>query len=92
MAQSRWVAGFVTVAMVGGVAGRAHAMFFRDVARALQYAGFSVQGQRNILTDGAAVSISQRFFGQPLDFGQIELTPAVSCARRWSGSAARLPP
>ncbi|HUW81417.1 MAG TPA: hypothetical protein VMZ31_01325 [Phycisphaerae bacterium] len=75
MAQSRWVAVFATVATFGAAASPAQAMFFRDVARALQYAGFTVEGQRNILTDGAVVNISQRFFGQPLNFGQTELTP-----------------
>ena len=76
MAQSRWVAVFATVATFGAAAGPAQAMFFRDVARALQYAGFAVQGQRNILTDGATVNISQRFLGQPLNFGQTELVPS----------------
>jgi hypothetical protein len=76
MAQSRWVAVFAAVATFGAAASPAQAMFFRDVARALQYAGFSVQGQRNILTDGAVVNISQRFFGQPLNFGQTELSPS----------------
>jgi len=76
MARSRWVAALVTVATFGAAASPARAMFFRDVARALQYAGFTVEGQRNILTDGAVVNISQRFFGQPLNFGQTELLPS----------------
>jgi len=52
----------------------ARASFFRDVVRGLQFGGFTVQGQKNILTDGAEVSITQTFFGQPIDFGVTELS------------------
>jgi len=75
MTRSRWVAVFATVVTFGAATSPARANFFRDVARSLQYAGFTVQGQRNILTDGAVVNISQQFFGQPLNFGQTELIP-----------------
>mgnify|MGYP001062623595 CR=1 FL=1 len=76
MAQSRWVAVFAAVVTFGAAASPAKAMFFRDVARSLQYAGFTVQGQRNIITNGAVVNISQQFTGQPLNFGQTELIPS----------------
>ena len=76
MARSRWVAVFAAVIMFGAAASTARANFFRDVARSMQYAGFTVQGQRNILTDGAVVNISQRFFSQPINLGQTELIPS----------------
>lgn len=76
MARSRWVAVFAVMVTFGAAASTARANFFRDVARSMQYAGFTVQGQRNRLTDGAVVNISQRFTGQPLNFGQTELTPS----------------
>jgi hypothetical protein len=76
MAKSLWVAAFATVVTLGAAASPARANFFRDVARSLQYAGFTVQGQRNILTDGAVVNISQQFFAEPLNFGQTELIPS----------------
>ena len=52
----------------------ARADLFRDVAFGLGYAGFNIEGQRNVLSGGADFTINRNLVGNPLDFGAADLT------------------
>lgn len=52
----------------------ARADVFRDVAIALDYAGFDLRGDRNLLSGGADARLSQDFVGNPIDFGAWDVT------------------
>jgi hypothetical protein len=51
-----------------------HAGVFRDIGVGLGYAGFNLEGGRNILSGGADFRISRNLVGQTLDFGSADLT------------------
>jgi hypothetical protein len=55
------------------VAPAAQADLIRDVGVALGYAGFDIEGRRNILSGGEDYRISRNLLGTPLDFGAGEL-------------------
>ncbi len=52
----------------------AQAGLFRDVAYGLGYAGFNIEGDRNILSGGVDLSVNRNMIGNPLDFGAWDLT------------------
>ena len=47
---------------------------FGDIAFGLGYAGFDLEGSRNVLSGGADFRISRNLVGLPLDFGSYDLT------------------
>lgn len=67
-----------TVAVMVGLgslgAPPAEAGFFEDAAYGLGYAGFNLQGDRNVLSGGGDFLINRSFVGNTLDFGAWDLT------------------
>lgn len=59
---------------VAAIAPVTRAGVFQDVALGLGYAGFDIEGSRNVLSGGADFSISRNLRGNPLDFGAWDLT------------------
>lgn len=77
MTRSRWTR--IAMASAFGLAVTAtvtRADLFRDVAYGLGYAGFNLEGDRNILSGGADFRISRDLVGNTLDFGLADLTLA----------------
>lgn len=71
----RWgtVAGLLALVLgTGPVSARADV--FRDVGLGLGYAGFNIEGNRNILSGGYDFLINRNFIGNPLDAGTTDLT------------------
>ncbi|MBI4718274.1 MAG: PEP-CTERM sorting domain-containing protein [Planctomycetes bacterium] len=66
------LAAAMTGAVGGGVSARADV--FRDIAVGLGYAGFNIEGQRNVLSNGVDLLVNTQFSGTPLDFGIGDLT------------------
>ena len=63
------------LALLGGTgAGPVRADVFRDVGLGLGYAGFNIEGNRNILSGGYDFLINRNFIGNPLDAGTTDLT------------------
>lgn len=54
--------------------GTARAGFVEDAAFGLGYFGFNIQGQRNPLNGGIDLIVNRNFVGNPLDFGNTDLT------------------
>ena len=75
MTRLRW-AGIATAFGLGlaVTASVARADVFRDIAVGLGYAGFELEGDRNILSGGADFRISRNLVGNTLDFGSADLT------------------
>lgn len=67
----------------------ARADLFRDIGLGLGFAGFNIEGRRNILSNGADLLVNNNFIGESFDFGIGELrmqgpvSLQVSAGRRW---------
>ena len=59
---------------VSGLATPARADLFREIGTGLAYAGFNIEGDRNILSGGADFLINRNLIGNTLDFGATDLT------------------
>ena len=71
----RWVMAAGLLALLGGIGVRpVRADVFRDVGLGLGYAGFNIEGNRNILSGGYDFLINRNFIGNPLDAGTTDLT------------------
>ena len=76
----------IAVAVVA-TAAPVRADLFRDVGVGLGYAGFNIEGDRNILSGGADILINRNLVGNTLDFGATELTVAgpISLSASYGG-------
>jgi hypothetical protein len=66
--------GAALVLALATTATTARADLFRDIGVGLGYAGFNLEGNRNILSGGADFRISRNLVGNTLDFGSADLT------------------
>ena len=66
----------VIATALSGLAAPARAELFRDIGIGLGYAGFNIEGDRNILSGGADFLINRNLVGDTLDFGAADLTVA----------------
>lgn len=70
------LSGLLTTGLLLGPIATARGDLFRDVAFGLGFAGFNIQGDRNILSGGADFLVNRNFVGNTLDFGSGDLTLA----------------
>ncbi|MBU0719065.1 MAG: hypothetical protein KJ749_12510 [Planctomycetes bacterium] len=76
MTRTSYVRFTVAAVMVASTAASVRADLFHDVAIGLGYAGFSIEGDRNVISGGYDVNVGRNFLGNPIDFGTGDLALA----------------